>query len=253
MVRSDRMGKEIEEKNTKLNELSQKLSKYLSPQVYDMIFSGKQEVSINSARKKLTIFFSDIANFTSTTEKLESEELTNLLNDYLTQMSEIALKYGATIDKYIGDAIVIFFGDPTTLGYKEDALQCIKMALEMRDRMKNIQAKYIDDGIVDNFEIRMGVNTGYCTVGNFGSNDRMDYTVIGGNVNLASRLESNAEHGEILISHETYSLVKEYVSVVKKGLIIVKGIQDPIQTYQVIDLKNNTLRDVRLFILLFPI
>jgi class 3 adenylate cyclase len=236
---SDKMSAEIGQKNEKLQIISKQLSKYLSPQIYDMIFSGKQDVSIGSTRKKLTVFFSDIVNFTATTEKLESEELTGMLNDYLTQMSDIALKWGATIDKYIGDAIVIFFGDPETLGYKEDALACIKMALEMQERMKDIRAKYIDDGIVDNFQIRMGINTGYCTVGNFGSEDRMDYTIIGGNVNLAARLESAATPSEILISHETYALVKEYIAAIKKEAIMVKGISHPIQTYQVEGLKDS--------------
>ncbi|RLA78278.1 MAG: adenylate/guanylate cyclase domain-containing protein [Epsilonproteobacteria bacterium] len=236
---ADNMGMQIAQNNDKLNDLSKKLAKYLSPQIYDMIFSGEKEVSISSSRKKLTIFFSDIVNFTATTEKLESEELTGLLNDYLTQMSDIALKYGATIDKYIGDAIVIFFGDPSTLGYKEDALQCLKMSLEMQERMKDIRAQYINDGIVDDFQIRMGINTGYCTVGNFGSNDRMDYTIIGGNVNLAARLESSAVHSEILISHETYSLIKENISTIKKDAIMVKGISHPVQTYQVEGLKDS--------------
>ncbi len=235
---ADTMSMEIEKNSNKLHDLSQQLSKYLSPQIYDMIFSGEKDVSISSSRKKLTIFFSDIVNFTATTEKLESEELTALLNDYLTQMSDIALKYGATIDKYIGDAIVIFFGDPSTLGYKEDALKCVQMAVEMQDVMKDIRKQYIGDGIVDDFQIRMGINTGYCTVGNFGSNDRMDYTIIGGNVNLAARLESSASHSEILISHETYSLINEHISTAKKDAIMVKGISTPIQTYQVEGLKD---------------
>ncbi|MFT5114639.1 MAG: adenylate cyclase, partial [Parasphingorhabdus sp.] len=114
--------KELTSKSNALEQLSNQLAKYLSPQIYDSIFSGKQEVKLVSERKRLTIFFSDIVGFTATTEKLESEDLTNLLNHYLTEMSQIALNHGATIDKYIGDAIVIFFGDPETLGVKGDAI-----------------------------------------------------------------------------------------------------------------------------------
>ncbi len=106
----------ITQKNKELDALSTKLSKYLSPQIYHSIFTGAQNVEIASSRKKLTIFFSDVVNFTETTDKLESEDLTNLLNRYLTEMSNIALEHGATIDKYIGDAIMVFFGDPESRG-----------------------------------------------------------------------------------------------------------------------------------------
>ena len=94
--------------------LSGKLAKYLAPQVYNSIFTGRQDVRIASQRKKLTICFSDIAGFTETADKMESEDLTHLLNHYLTEMSKIAAEHGATIDKYVGDAIVMFFGDPET-------------------------------------------------------------------------------------------------------------------------------------------
>jgi len=125
----------VSEKNRALELLSTKLSKYLSPQVYSSIFVGQRNVEIASTRKKLTVFFSDIADFTATTDDLESEELTSLLNRYLTEMSKIALMHGATIDKYIGDAILVFFGDPETKGVKEDALACVDMAIAMQRRV----------------------------------------------------------------------------------------------------------------------
>jgi adenylate cyclase len=240
--KSERFSTELDKQRKQFEVLSDRLSRYLSPQIYEMIFS-EGDTKITSKRKKLTIFFSDIRDFTSTTESLESEELTNLLNDYLTQMSEIALKYGATIDKYIGDAIVIFFGDPQSDGYREDAKKCIRMALEMRERMVEIEKKYVDEGIIDSFQIRIGINTGYVTVGNFGSDRRMDYTIIGGNVNLAARLETAAEPTTILISHETYSLVKDIVDVVKQSPISVKGISKELQTYKIIGLKNRNSVD----------
>ena len=125
----------LADKTKALEHLSSQLAKYLSPQVYDSIFAGKQEVKIASRRKELTVFFSDIAGFTETADRLESEDLTRLLNHYLTEMSKIALSFGATIDKYVGDAIVIFFGDPETRGVGEDALACVEMAIAMRTRM----------------------------------------------------------------------------------------------------------------------
>ena len=154
------------------------------------------------------MFFSDIVDFTATTDDLESEELTGLLNHYLTEMSKIALEHGATIDKYIGDAILAFFGDPETRGIKEDAMACVNMAIAMQRRMRELQFQWRDVGLEKPFQLRIGINTGYCTVGNFGSEDRMDYTIIGNEVNLASRLQSHTEPGSILISHETHSLSK---------------------------------------------
>jgi adenylate cyclase len=222
------------EKNKALEILSTKLSKYLSPQVYSSIFSGSQEVKIASNRKKLTVFFSDIADFTATTDDLESEELTTLLNHYLTEMSKIALAHGATIDKYIGDAILAFFGDPETRGAREDAIACVNMAIAMQNRTRELQAEWRDQGLQKPFQLRIGINTGYCTVGNFGSEDRMDYTIIGSEVNLASRLQSHAELGGILLSHETYSLVKDHVSAEERTPIHAKGIAKPVRNYAVI-------------------
>src|SRR6185295_14197620 len=195
----------LAEKSTALESLSNKLAKYLAPQVYDSIFAGRQDVKIASHRKKLTICFSDIAGFTETTDRMESEELTQLLNHYLTEMSRIALDYGATIDKYVGDAIVMFFGDPESRGIKEDALACVTMALAMQGRMCELAQVWRDAGMETPLRCRIGIHTGYCTVGNFGSEDRMDYTIIGGAVNLASRLEHEAQPGTVLISYETFA------------------------------------------------
>jgi adenylate cyclase len=224
----------ITEKNKALEVLSTKLSKYLSPQVYSSIFSGWKEVKIVSNRKKLTVFFSDIVDFTTTTDDLESEELTALLNHYLTEMSVIALTHGATIDKYIGDAILAFFGDPETRGVKEDAIACVNMAIAMQKRMRELQVEWRERGLQKPFQLRIGINTGYCTVGNFGSEDRMDYTIIGSEVNLASRLQSHAELGGILLSHETYSLIKDHVVAEERTPIQAKGIAKSVRNYAVI-------------------
>ena len=225
----------VSEQKRELEILSTKLSKYLSPQVYSSIFTGQRGVEIASNRKKLTVFFSDIANFTATTDDLESEELTSLLNHYLTEMSKIALEHGATIDKYIGDAILAFFGDPETKGVKEDAIACVNMAIAMQRRMRELEFDWRDVGLEKPFQLRIGVNTGYCTVGNFGSEDRMDYTIIGNEVNLASRLQSHADLGGILISHETYSLVKDIIPAQECDPIQAKGFAKPVRNYKVLD------------------
>ena len=225
----------VSAKNRELEVLSTKLSKYLSPQVYSSIFSGERDVAIASARKKLTIFFSDIVDFTATTDSLESEELTSLLNRYLTEMARIALEHGATIDKYIGDAVLAFFGDPESRGVRQDALACVAMAVAMQRRMRELQSEWRDAGYEKPFQLRIGINTGYCTVGNFGSEDRMDYTIIGGQVNLAARLQSHAPPGGILLSHETWALVKDAVKAEERSPIEVKGLARPVPNYLVLD------------------
>ena len=245
--RTEEANKLVTEKNSMLETLSTKLSKYLSPQVYSSIFSGEQSVEIASKRKKLTVMFSDIAGFTETTDTLESEELTGMLNNYLTEMSNIALEYGATIDKYIGDAIMCFFGDPETKGIKQDAIACVEMAIAMQRRMSDLQVKWSDQGMENPFELRIGINTGYCTVGNFGSEHRMDYTIIGNEVNLAARLQTHAELGEIVIAHETYSLVNDVVLATEQQPTIVKGFSKPIRNY-VVSVQNSNASNQSRFI-----
>ena len=227
---------DLTEKSAALAALSSKLAKYLAPQVYDSIFTGQQDVKIVSKRKKLTVCFSDLVGFTEITDKMESEDLTQLLNHYLTEMSKIALQYGATIDKYVGDAIVMFFGDPTTLGVKEDALACVQMAIAMQRRVGELAEEWRNNGIETPLRCRVGIHTGYCTVGNFGSEDRMDYTMVGGTVNLASRLEHEAPPGGVLISFETYAHVKDAVRCEARGHVQVKGIAQPVATYAAIGL-----------------
>ena len=222
------------EQSERLEVLSDKLGRYLSPQVYESIFYGKHDSLMGTQRKKLTIFFSDIVGFTSTTERMEPEDMTVLLNNYLDRMSSIALKHGGTIDKFIGDAVLIFFGDPVSRGYKADAVACMNMAIEMREALKEMQQEWFALGISSPFKVRMGINTGFCTVGNFGSKQLMDYTIIGGQVNVAARLEQNAPPDQILISHETWALVKDDFRCLGRAPISVKGIQHSIRTYQVI-------------------
>jgi adenylate cyclase len=235
----------IAKKNKELELLSRKLAKYLSPQVYNSIFTGAQEVQLASQRKKLTVFFSDVAAFTELTDKMESEDLTQVLNQYLTEMSKVALEYGATIDKYVGDAIMIFFGDPETHGIKEDAITCVRMALAMTRRMQELADIWRSSGIETPMRCRIGIHTGYCTVGNFGSEARMDYTIMGGPVNLASRLEHEAPVGGILTSYETYALIKDQIHCEEHGTIRVKGVTQPIPTYEIIDLVENLDPDRR--------
>lgn len=227
------LGETVKRQSEAVASVSSQLAKYMSPKLYDKIFSGEQQVEIVATRKKLTVFFSDVVSFTEITDQLESEELTALLNHYLTEMSLVAREHGATYDKFIGDALVLYFGDPDTLGVKEDAEACVRMAIAMQRRVRELQSEWRERGVERPFEIRIGINTGYCTVGNFGSEDRMAYTIIGSEVNLASRLESAADVGGILLSNETYSLVKDWLMAEEAEAISVKGFARPITTYRV--------------------
>ncbi|MCH1467846.1 MAG: adenylate/guanylate cyclase domain-containing protein [Rhodobacteraceae bacterium] len=238
---------EAQSKTQQMEDVSGQLAKYLSPQIYESIFSGKQNVEVKSYRKKITVFFSDIVNFTAISDKLESEELTALLNFYLNEMSQIALKHGATIDKYIGDAIMIFFGDPESFGIEEDARRCVAMAVEMQQRMAELWGYWSKHfGLKKDLEIRVGINTGYCTVGNFGSEDRLDYTVVGAAVNLASRLESAAMPSGILVSEETYFQVKDYFSFDAPQQLELKGLERGVIAYEV-DISDTSRAETKNF------
>ncbi|MCK5538400.1 MAG: hypothetical protein KAI79_16350 [Bacteroidales bacterium] len=233
----------IKNKRDELEGLATKLAKYLSPQVYSSIFTGDRDVRIETYRKKLTIFFSDIVGFTKQTDHMEPEDLTFVLNTYLDKMAQIVLKYGGTLDKFIGDAVLVFFGDPQSKGVKNDAISAVKMAIEMQTAISEMESLWRDKGIATDFSVRMGMSSGYCTVGNFGSEERMDYTIIGNQVNMASRLESNARPGHILVSNDTMSLVQDEIQCIAKNPIQVKGFDRDIDVYEVLMHNRSNLND----------
>ena len=220
------------------NLASYKLSRYLPKRLWRAVTTGKEK-EIVTERKLLTVFFSDIKDFSQLTEEMEAETLTRLLNTYLTEMSRIVAHYGGTIDKFIGDAVMVVFGDDQSKGPKSDALRCVAMALAMRKRVREMMQEWYDQGISHPLQIRMGINTGYCTVGVFGTADHQTYTVMGTHVNLAARLESAADPGEVLISHETWAMIKQTVMCRDKGHVSVKGFSTPVKVYSVTDLRKN--------------
>jgi class 3 adenylate cyclase/HAMP domain-containing protein len=232
---------ELQKKNSILEKMPEKLSKYLPPQIYESIFQGKRDVAITTERKKLTVFFSDIQDFTSTTENMQPEDLTFLLNEYFSEMSAIATRHGGTIDKFVGDAMLIFFGDPESKGVKQDAISCVEMAVEMQQKMSDLQERWLNIGYKNPFHMRVGINTGYCNVGNFGCNERMDYTIIGEEVNLAARLESAADPDGIMISYETYALVKDIFNAEEHDPIHIKGIHREIRPYALTEIFDQKL------------
>lgn len=238
-LKTDMLRQELLAAGEQHNMLARDLVKYLSPQVWQMVFKQSATGMLKTQRKKLTVFFSDIKDFTELSEEMEPEDLAAILNGYLSEMTAIALKHGGTVDKFIGDSVMVFFGDPHSRGARQDALAAVSMAIEMRKHMCTLRQQWEALGVHKRLEVRMGINTGYCTVGTFGAESRMDYTVIGREVNLASRLESAANAGEILISGETYTLVKDKIMGRDKGQIQVKGFARPVSIYQVMDYRRD--------------
>ncbi len=231
----------LKEKNTKLEKISNRLAKYLSPQIYKNIFEAETEQTNDYKRKKLTVFFSDIKGFTDLSDSLDPDLLAELINDYLSAMTEIALKYGGTIDKFIGDAILIFFGDPESDGLKKDASKCLSMAIAMQNKVAELDRNWQEDrGITEGLKVRMGISTGFCTVGNFGSVQRVDYTVLGSTVNLASRLESICQPNKILVAPETKTLLEKEFKFEAQDAVELKGLNMPVTPYQYLDLEKTT-------------
>lgn len=222
----------IEKKSQQLEHLANRLAKYLSPQIYSSIFSETEDTSHTHARKNLTIFFSDIVQFTDLSDTMEPERLALVINSYLSEMTNIALEMGGTIDKFIGDAVLVFFGDPDSEGDVEDALRCVEMAVRMQERVEALQTYWKKNGVANGLRVRMGIATGFCTVGNFGSDQRLEYTVLGSPVNLAARLQGLAEPKSILIDQNTFSLIETHVKVNPKGEFVPRGFSRPISYYE---------------------
>ena len=223
--------------NRELSDRVFHLAKYFSPTLRSAVLTGNRSHQ-HAEEKHLTIFFSDLKGFTELAEQLTANQLGNFLSVYLSQMSDIAIRFGGTIDKIIGDSMMVFFGDPETIGEETDAVNCVAMAATMRSAMEDLTRQWRDQGIDNPPSLRIGINSGLCKVGHFGTAQHFNYTLLGRSVNLASRLESAAADNEILISLSTYNLVKDRIDCQLAGEISVKGFNQPIITYRVMQLKN---------------
>ena len=213
-------------------------SRYVHPAVVNQLVANPELVRLGGERKRLTVLFSDIANFTSVSEKLQPEALVEQLNEYLSAMTEVVFKYGGTLDKYIGDAIVAFWGAPVDV--PDHAFKACEAACEMTKELSVLHEKWRQNQKpILNF--RVGINTGDMIVGNVGGQERFAYTVIGDSVNLAARLETANKmyRTRILISEFTYEMVKDKVFARELDLIIVKGKSKPVKIYEVISSRQN--------------
>ncbi len=207
------------------------ISHYVAEQLAEKIREGQHDEASIPTRRRLTLVFSDISEFSVTADELEPEDLSRLLNEYLAAMTAIAEKYGATIDKFVGDAVICFFGAPNATNDRDQALRAVRMAMEMNRRVAELDPSWRKLGARRTLRIRIGVNTGLANVGSFGSPRRKDYTAIGRQVNLTARLEASCEPGNVLMSQSTYELVNDEIPCMPVGEIQVKGIHHPVRVY----------------------
>ncbi len=215
-----------------------KLTRFVPPQVWEPIVKADGPVTVANKRAKLTIMFSDIVGFTELSDSLSADNLADILNTYMHCMTLIANKHGAVLDKFIGDGMVCFFGEPNSRGPRQDALDCVAMAIDMRREMRTLRQKWRLMGF-EGLYIRVGISTGYCHVGNFGSNNRLSYTLIGKEANLASRLEAVAGKGEIYISESTHGYIAHDFDCEYAGAFSLKGFDDKVSAWKVLDPDEN--------------
>ena len=212
--------------------------RYLSPTVIDQLVANPRMLKLGGEKRELTAFFSDIQSFSTISESLTPEELVEVLNEYLTTMTDIILKHGGTVDKFEGDAIIAFFGAPVR--QKDHALRCCLASIEMQERLLEMRKNWKEQGKPE-LLVRMGVNTGNMVVGNMGSAYRMDYTIMGDSVNLTARLEgANKEYQTFfIISEYTYRQVKQDIEARELDLIRVIGKNKPVRVYEVLGRKGD--------------
>jgi adenylate cyclase len=203
---------------------------YFPPLVVKKIMANPKMIASGGYKKELTVLFSDIKNFTGYSSTMTPDHIQELLNEYFEAMTDIVFKYQGTVDKFIGDGLMVFFGDPDP--QPDHALRCVRAAVEMQKKVREIKVKWEKRGDMP-IQIRIGINTGTVVVGNMGSARRLSYTVLGAAVNMAQRLESNAPVEGIMVSKRTYDLVKEHVSTRPLGQIQVKGFEEFIDVYEV--------------------
>jgi len=206
------------------------LRRYLSPKLAEQILASDHALGTEPQRKMMTVVFTDIRGFSNLTDSLEPEELFHLLTRYFSEMIKIIHLYDGTVNKIVGDGLLIFFGDPIPM--EDHAERALRMSIEMQKKADDLSGEWGQYG--HELGVGIGINSGFVTIGNVGSDVYRDYTIIGNQVNVAARLETSAKAGQILISQRTYSLVKGLIEVEEVGVVKVKGIHNPIKIYSVL-------------------
>jgi adenylate cyclase len=202
---------------------------YLPPSVVKRQLAHPESI-FEVQKKELTIMFTDIKSFTTYSSTMTPDQIQNFLAEYFDAMVQIVFKYEGTVDKYIGDGLMVFFGAPEPQA--DHAVRCVKAAIEMQKKCRELKEKWVREGLFP-LKIRVGINTGEVVVGNMGTRKKLAYTVLGSDVNLANRLESNAPVEGIMISRRTYDLIKDEIPTLPHEPVLVKGLDIPIEVYTV--------------------
>jgi class 3 adenylate cyclase/putative methionine-R-sulfoxide reductase with GAF domain len=218
----------LHENKLKQERIKSHLERYVNSQLVEAILNEQSDISLAPAKMDITILFSDIRNFTSKCEELEPEKIVEYLNVYFTHMVEVIFSHGGTVNKFVGDMIVAMFGAPSRLVDSER--RAIETAIEMQKRIKQIPVPWIRD----NFMTGIGISSGEVVVGNVGSPQHMDYTAIGDQVNIASRLQSMAKGEQILVSRRIYDITKDVFEFKEVGWVKVKGKKEAIEIFEVV-------------------
>jgi adenylate cyclase len=216
----------------------ERLQRFFSPTVVDKIMSEEGAIALGGETRIATVVFCDIRGYTSLTEKIDSRIAVQILNDFLSSMTEEVFIHEGTLDKYIGDCVMAIFGAP--VAHEDDALRAVKAGLGMKKRVQKLKDQWrreLKMEEVESFEIGIGIHTGEVIAGNVGNLNRMEYTVVSTGVNLASRLENAAEPGQILISKDTYQHIKDFVKAKRLAPVQLKNISRPVEIYEVVALK----------------
>jgi len=228
-VRLENAKQEAEDRSQFITESV--LKRYVAPSVINDILEGDVDFDKEAELENVTVLFCDLAGFTRASEELGAIAVSNIINEFFTVMSDVIFEHGGTIDKFIGDSIMAIFGAPKEMAPEEQALRAVECAKAMQQAMEGLKLIWSTDGAVG-LELRVGIHQGDAVVGNFGSYRRVDYTCIGSNVNLASRIESVCEPGQVFISEVVAGLLRPEASELA-GMYQLKGIEPAQALYRV--------------------
>jgi adenylate cyclase len=215
------------------------LKRFLPHQVAQGLLAGQLSTSDGFERRRLTLLFADMVGFTDLSDTLEPEELSEVFNEYLREMTAVAVAHGGTLDNYIGDGLMVIFGAPAQEEESAQAWAAVKAGFGMMARADELTASIRGRGIPADLRVRVGVNTGHCTVGVFGSDLLRAYKAVGFAVNMAARLQSEADPGTLLVGFRTYALVKDRVRAQPRGELTLKGAARPVEAWEILGLESD--------------
>jgi len=244
---NDEIGDLVRSFNMMASELKKKevlkgiFDRYVSPQVADEILKEPDKIRLGGERREVTVFFADIRGFTSLSRKMLPEQTVEMLNKYFTLLTEIIFRFEGTVDKFIGDAVMGIFGSP--IKSESHLEQGVKAAAAIKMAMETVNVSRRSKGLLP-MQMGLGVDSGEVIVGNMGSKSRTEFTAVGDSVNTASKLADLAGGGEIIITESVYERLKDRISVVPLPGVVIKGFEQPLMLYNLVDLKGQWKQEV---------